>query len=301
MGPPPYRKKRMRRRRFLETSLAAGAALGLAAAGGRAPAAAPASESLIDVSVNLGRWPFRRLPHDQPAELAAMLRRHNVRQAWTANLAGLFHKDVRAANAWLVEQCKRHGDDLFIPFGTVNPMWLDWEEDLRRCHEEHNMPGIRLHPNYHRYTLDEPAFANLFTQAAERGLIVQIVPWMEDERHHHPLTPRPTVNLRPLPNLIKRVPTSRVMILNGSRTPGQQAVSLLEDFENVWFDFAKLDVIDGLGRLLQRVPAERVVFGSHAPLFYFESARLKMQESVLTPQQAQAIRSGNAQRLLGKV
>ena len=54
-----------------------------------------------------------------------------------------------------------------------------------------------------------------------------------------------------------------------------------------------------MANLLKQVPADRVVFGSHAPFFYFESALLKLQESPLSELQATAVRAGNARRLLG--
>jgi hypothetical protein len=40
------------------------------------------------------------------------------------------------------------------------------------------------------------------------------------------------------------------------------------------------------------------MFGSHAPLFYFESAELKLRESALSGAQLAAIRYQNAEALI---
>ena len=56
--------------------------------------------------------------------------------------------------------------------------------------------------------------------------------------------------------------------------------------------------VEGISNLLQQVPVERILFGSHLPLFLLESALLKLQESDLTPAQLDAITHSNAERLL---
>lgn len=302
--------KDVNRRTFLKGTLLTAAALSMppGLAGCRARAAAEQGAlplrvpvgDLVDTNVYLFRWPFRRMPGDEPAALVSMLRGFGVQQAWAGSFEGLFHKDLSAVNSRLAEAARTHGDGLLVPFGSVNPKLPGWAEVLRRCHEEHAMPGIRVHPGYHNYTLDDPDFERLLAAATERGLIVQVVPWMQDERHHNPLMRVPTPDLTPLADYARALPAARLMVLNSFRAAQGDELKALANTGRIWVDFAKVDVIDGLGRLLTNIPQERVVFGSYAPQFHFEAALLKMQESVLSGAQIRALAEGNARAMLAQ-
>ena len=68
----------------------------------------------------------------------------------------------------------------------------------------------------------------------------------------------------------------------------------------VWLEIATLESVGGVGKLIEQTAAERVLFGSHFPLFYFESALFKMRESALAQGQRDLIFRLNAQKLLGQ-
>jgi predicted TIM-barrel fold metal-dependent hydrolase len=255
-------------------------------------------DTLIDTNVSLSRWPFRRLRGDEPAELVAKLREHHVARAWVGSLDGLLHRDVAAVNERLAAECRRHETPRLVPFGTVNPALPDWEDDLVRCHERHRMPGVRLHPNYHGYRLDDANFARLLAQAAHRDLIVQLVVTMEDERTQHPVFRVPHVDTRPLEAIVRKLPRLKLVLTNAFRALRPEQVAPLTNAGQVYVEIAMLEGAAGVARLLDVVSPQRVLFGSHFPLFYYESAVLKLQESGLPAAQLRAIREENVRRLL---
>ncbi|HTW79459.1 MAG TPA: amidohydrolase family protein [Terracidiphilus sp.] len=255
---------------------------------------------MIDTNVHLFRWPFRRLIGDDPAELVARLRQKGVTQAWAGSFEALLCRDVSGVNTRLAVACREHGPEFLVPFGVVNPKSPDWEEDLRRCHEVHRMPGVRLYPNYHGYTLADPAFAKLLSLAADRNLIVQIARSMEDVRTEFPLMVVQPVDPSPLVDLLPRVPHVRLMLLNrgGWAEDANPSIAVIKKSEGVYFDMAMNEGIGGLARLIAETSPNRVVFGSHYPFFYFESALLKIREADLTSSQKTALTEGNARGLL---
>jgi len=236
---------------------------------------------------------------DEPAELVARLRKQNVGQAGAGSFDGILHKDITGVNTRLTKDCRAFGHGMLVPFGSINPKFPDCQEDVRRCQEEHKMPGIRLHPNYHGYTLDDPAFEELLKLALTCRMIVQLVLSMEDVRTQHPLMRVPPVDVAPLAELVKHQHGLRLVVLNW--TPGLQSGELqtvLAPTGHVYFDISTVEGVGGVAHLVEQVSLERVLFGSNYPLFYFESALLKMQESGLIEAQKNALFEENGRLLL---
>lgn len=253
---------------------------------------------IIDVNVYLSRWPCRRLPLDETPRLVERMKKFGIGQAWVGSFDALLHRDIEGVNARLAAECAAWPKGLLIPFGAVNPMLPDWREDVRRCQEVYHMPGVRLHPNFHGYTLDQPICEELLAEAEQRGLVVQLALCMDDDRVRHPLLRVEDVDPKPLPGLFKAHSNLRLVILNGTR--GGRPAAPLSGQQNVFYELAMLESVAGIEKLLRdgRFPLEQLLFGSHCPWYNLDSAVLKLQESELTDAQREAITCGNARRLL---
>jgi len=303
------------RRSFLKNSLVSAAAVSL---GGRQPLAAqtaahnaPVASSshalgIIDTNVNLFSWPFRALKYRDTKALVAKLKKHRVIEAWAGSFEALLSKDMSGVNARLAAECLEQGPGFLIPFGGINLAWPDWQEDVRRCHEVHKMPGIRIYPGYQPFDLDHPGMESLVKMISERDLVLQVVFGMEDPRVHHPIINVGPVTFTPLLRAVKGTPNAKVELLHFSGSIRDEDLPQFLAQTNVVMDISRLEGNGAVSRMIgsvqglpsARVPVERLVFGSHSPYFPVETAILKLIESPLDVQQLQAIMRDNARRLL---
>jgi uncharacterized protein len=306
--------KHYSRRRFISTVSAGSISAAVAAI---IPASAEATHGIgntsdarpdiIDTNVHLFQWPFRKLKFGNTRSLVEKLRRHRIKQAWAGNYEALFSKSIDVTNARLAKECRENGQGMLVPFGTVNPAWPDWEEDLRRCREVHGMPGIRIYPAFQMFDLEHPEFSRLIEEATKRDMIVQIAGDMEDTRVHHPIVDTREIKFDPIVHIMKQVPAAKVQLLAWNLYVNSALLKKLVTETNVVLDISWLESTGALGRTIEGnmwtgpetpVPVERLLFGSHAPLFPVEASMIKLFESPLTLKQMQAVMNENARKLL---
>ena len=76
---------------------------------------------------------------------------------------------------------------------------------------------------------------------------------------------------------------------------GGEPLTLLKKCPGLLLDIAMLEGVEGVGNVLESYGADRLAFGTFAPLFYPESSVLKMKESALSDDVAKKIGWTNAQ------
>jgi predicted TIM-barrel fold metal-dependent hydrolase len=279
--------------------------LGLAVSAGAASALLPGTSfaqdktqsakfRIVDSNVSLFHWPFRRLPLDETTKLVAKLKSLGIAQAWAGSFEAVLHRDITSVNQRLADECSKHAE--LTPIGSINLSLPDWQGDLRRCVDQHKMPGIRLYPSYHDYKLDDARFLSLVEKATRAGRFIQIASTLEDVRTQHPMVRVPDVDLSPLPDIAKKVPLARIQILNHRlRAP---LLDVLAQVPGIYFDTARVDSTDGVPKLAKSVSADCVLFGSHAPFLIPESALIRVHESGTIPiATMKAVLAGNADQL----
>ena len=293
----------MHRRDLLHAAVAAGGAsllMSETAQAENAPAENGPAENgparptrIVDTNISLFQWPFRRLPLDAPDALVNKLRSLGITEAWASSFEGILHRDIAGVNQRLADACKQHSE--LTAIGSVNLALPDWEHDFSQCVERYDMPGVRLHPNYHGYTLADPRFQDLLQRAESAGRFVQIAVAMEDTRTQHRLVHVADVDLAPLPNVMREREAATIQIL--SCRPAGPLLDKLAKTRGIYFDTSRVDGTDGLRKLLRSVPRGRVMFGTHAPFLIPEAALIRTVESDLKTDELRSVLWSNSRQM----
>ncbi len=253
----------------------------------------------IDVHAYCGPWAFRHIPDVEPDALVRRLARAGIHRALVSATEAVLYKDPQQANRLLAERVQRQPERL-LPVATLNPRLLGWEADWDWCLRMLAPVGLRLHPNYHGYSLASlEARALIAAAAAQLGLIIFVVNRLEDERVNHPLA-----RVAPLPTedivaALCAAPEGHFVLCGLRLAEIMSLVAYAPDLTHYTVEISHLQhPLDALVRLREVLPADRIMLGSGAPLMMPEPAVYKVHMARLPEAEKQLILEGNVMRFL---
>lgn len=255
---------------------------------------------LIDANAYLGHFAFRRLRFNTPSGLLQLMDEKGIQKAMVSSASAITYRNPQAGNEELFEQVNEHRDRL-IPFAVINPSYAGWEDDIRICHEQLRMKGIRIYPNWHNYKLNDPCSLELIEVCSELGLPVSIPIRVEDYRQRSWLVDVPDLSLEEIAEVVQQAPKTRFILLNGTNFINSPLGEKKSDRPiNYWIEISRLSALitNEIGELLSRLGTDHIIFGTGIPFKYPDPALLKLEVLELTEEEKEKIAWRNALKLL---
>lgn len=184
-----------------------------------------------------------------------------------------------------------------VAFGSLHPDAEDWREEIARV-KEMGLKGIKLHPHYQGFFVDEERMFPLYEALAEADLLVTFHagydPVSPDVNYCTPKAARAAH---------EAVPGMKMILahMGEIKEPGETEEYLIGT--DILLDTALCArgniPEEQLTRMIRRHGAEKVLLGSDFPWHRSEEEIALIRSLPLTEEENAMILGGNAQRLLG--
>ena len=205
---------------------------------------------------------FYDIPMNRPGTLGDLLERG----AQAGIVKHLVHSvaitpsRVQSVNDYLMRVAAAHGDRL-IGFGTMHPDLPDVRAELRRMREG-GLRGVKLHPDFQHFRLDDDSAVEMFRAMAELGMPALV--HTGDKRY-------PFSEPARMARALKQVPELRVICAHlGGWSVWDEAWKCLADCPHVWVDTSSsLYAVspEKAVEIIRHYGAERVFFGTDYPMW----------------------------------
>ncbi|MGD2174625.1 MAG: amidohydrolase family protein [Candidatus Brocadiaceae bacterium] len=202
-------------------------------------------------------------------------------------------KQVEPILRWSLEV----GDGRVIPFGSVHPDCADPAAEARRIADA-GLRGIKLHPQYQEFAVDERRMWPLYEAVAETDLILTF--------HAGRDIAFPPDDDRAAPRRILAVhrdfPTMPVVAAHmGGWKMWDEVLATLAGTDVYLETSYTFDTCDGglIERILESHPPERILFGTDSPWRGQKETLELVREAFPDPDARRLVLGENARRLLG--
>lgn len=199
-------------------------------------------------------------------------------------------KQVVSINDFIVESCRRYSE--FLGFGTLHPGYEDISGEVARI-KELGLHGVKLHPDFQRFYIDDPAAFPIYEACSAAGL--PILFHTGDDRYDWSSPTRMAAIAQRYPDLI-------CIAAHFGGYNHWQDVERYKDLSNIWFDTSStlfklpkdraLELLDILG-------THRFMFGTDFPMWDHAEELERFLSLGLTEEVRDNILYRNFQRLFG--
>lgn len=201
---------------------------------------------------------------------------------------------VRNINQWAVEVSHRY--EPLVCFGTLHPGQDDWREEIERLLDG-GIVGVKLHPDYQEFYVDDPELVPMYEEITRAGLILLFHAGVD-------IGLPPPIHCTPsrLVRVLDKFPTMTVVAahMGGFRCWDEVQQHLVG--RNLYFDTSYSLRFLGADRMVSLIRGhgvERILFATDSPWANQATEVAEIRKLPLTEQEITAILGGNARCLLG--
>ena len=254
---------------------------------------------IYDVNAYIGKWPYWPVRSSSSAEVAGELTGWGIDRAAICSTRSIFvHWDDGNCE---VEQAAKNAPDRFVAFATLGTLELSHQLPRRgydfEAYAVRGFRGVRLFPHHHSYHPLYDGFVDTVLEdaAARRWPVLLplrlIMNWG-----------MPMLELAVIEALVERHPRVN-WILSGINYLWelQLAVRLMRRIPSVYLETSCVMGYAAVEKLVEQCGAERLLFGSGAPIQHGAAALSKILHAAIDTNSKEQITSGTFRRLVGEI
>lgn len=200
---------------------------------------------------------------------------------------------ARSINDFIAASVQAH-PERFVGFGSMHPTHPEMEKELDHMLEL-GLRGVKLHPDFQHFLLDEPQAICLFKAMAERKLPLLV--HTGDTRYPYSEPERMARALDAVPNL------TTICAHLGGWSRWDKAWQILAGRENVYVDCcSSLYALppEEAAEVIHRYGADRVFFGTDYPMWTPREEVARFMALPLTDAEREMILHENFERFIGE-
>lgn len=213
-----------------------------------------------------------------------------IGQSWVHS-AAVTPSRVKAVNDFIISTVQAHADR-FVGFGTMHPDFENVADELDRI-KAAGLKGVKLHPDFQHFCLDDEKAIAMFQAMAERKLTAIV----HTGDHRYPYS-----EPRRMARVLDAVPSLRVNCAHlGGWSVWNDAWRELAGRDGVWVDTSSsLYAVtpEEAAQIIRHYGEDRVLFGTDYPMWEPAEEVEKFLRLPLSAQQQEKILHLNAEAFL---